>query len=439
MLLIYLPSASSRTEYIFDTIFNHEYGLSFRVTSDVNYFLNYQEEKINYSNKRFQNELYIHASYLLAENCIEPKSISIGKKNNTIILFPNDESCDIGFDVFAAAFYMLSRYEEYLPFSPDKYGRYNALDSVAYKNNFLQIPIVDYWLIIFKEILQNKFFSLAFKETKFKSIVTYDIDVAYKFKGRSFKRNAGATVKDVLHLDFKNILHRYKTLFHENKDPWDTYDYLKKIITQNNLSSLFFFLLADNSINDRNLHYKNPEMIELITKIKTFSEIGIHPSFKSSALLEKIGEEKKRLEDISGGIIIRSRQHFLKFTLPETYNALIDAGIEEDYSMGFPYEPGFRAGTSKPFYFYDLKYEKLTGLKIFPITFMEGSFINSKLSHEKIVRVIAGLIKEVKNVEGTLISIWHNHTVSDTKEFKNLKYIHEWMIEAIVETNNFSK
>jgi len=107
--------------------------------------------------------------------------------------------------------------------------------------------------------------------------------------------------------------------------------------------------------------------------------------------------------------------------------------------MGFPYEPGFRAGTSKPFYFYDLKYEKLTGLKIFPITFMEGSFINSKLSHEKIVRVIAGLIKEVKNVEGTLISIWHNHTVSDTKEFKNLKYIHEWMIEAIVETNNFSK
>jgi len=82
MLLIYLPSASSRTEYIFDTIFNHEYGLSFRVTSDVNYFLNYQEEKINYSNKRFQNELYIHATYLLAENCIEPKSISVGKKNN---------------------------------------------------------------------------------------------------------------------------------------------------------------------------------------------------------------------------------------------------------------------------------------------------------------------------------------------------------------------
>ncbi len=126
MLLIYLPATSSRTEYIFDTIFNQEYGISYRVTSDVNDFLNHKEEKINYSTKRFDDEFYIHASSILSENLIEKKTIPVDKKDGAIVLFPADETCDVGFDVFAASFYMLSRYEEYLPFSPDKYGRYDA-------------------------------------------------------------------------------------------------------------------------------------------------------------------------------------------------------------------------------------------------------------------------------------------------------------------------
>ena len=433
MLLIYLPQVSTRSKYIFDLIFTDEFGIEYNTTANITQFENHTEEKINYSVNRIKDEFFIKASSLLSENFIKNIEVPVTEKGQTKILFPNDELCDVGFDVFSSVFYMLSRYEEYLLFTPDKYGRFNVTDSLAFKNNFLQIPVVNKWVEQFKNLLQKKIPLLKFKPSKFGAIATYDIDVAYKFKGRSFNRNAGSTIKDFLRLDLKNIQNRIQTLNNKCKDPWNTYDYLREAIVQNNLQSIFFFLLGDNSINDGNLDYKNPVMKSLIDKIKIFSEIGIHPSFKTSSITKKILIEKQRLEKISGKKIIRSRQHFLKFTLPETYNALIKAGIAEDYSMGFPYTPGFRAGTSKPFYFYDLKKERSTNLKIFPITFMEGNFTEKEYpNHEKVAETIFNLIDEVKNVNGTFISIWHNHTVSDTNEYKDWRNIHEQMIQKIV-------
>ncbi len=174
-------------------------------------------------------------------------------------------------------------------------------------------------------------------------------------------------------------------------------------------------------------------MKDLVTKVSEFSEIGIHPSFKTPAIPKKISVEKRRLEKISGKKINKSRQHYLKFTLPDTYNHLIAAGIKEDYSMGFADMPGFRAGTCKPFYFYDLKNEKSTDLKIFPITVMEGSFINYlKIPPHDALDYIFKMIEEVKNVNGTFISIWHNHTLSETSMYKGWRYVHDKMIERIL-------
>lgn len=433
MLLIYLPEVSPRSEYIFEKIFLHEYGLEYNVTSDIKVFDDHSGEKINYSPQRFKDEFFVKACTLLSENFITKQNIIVKGKEETKILFATDESCDVGFDIFSAVFYMLSRYEEYLPFITDKYGRYNATDSFAYNYSFLQIPVVDKWLNQFKKILQKKFPFLRFESSTFKAIITYDIDVAFKFKGRTIARSAAATIRDLLKLHFRNIKSRSKTLANKINDPWNTYDYLFEIIEKNRLDSVFFFLIGDLSVHDRNLDYQSPVMQELVNKIKAFSEIGIHPSFNSSTNTKLIQKEKLRLEEMAGKKIIKSRQHFLKFTLPETYNALIAAGIEEDYSMGFPYSPGFRAGTSKPFYFYDLKNEKQTNLKLFPVTFMEGNFMQEKpVQREKILTAIFNLIDEVKAVDGTFISIWHNHTVSNTSEYKEWRNIHEQMMQHLL-------
>ena len=321
MLLIYLPQNTPRSEYIFDTIFINTFGIKYSTTNNVTEFENHHGEKLNYSGKRIKDETFIKASPLLSENFIHDIQVPVEEKGQMKVLFPNNEMCDVGFDIFSSVFYMLSRYEEYLAFTADRYGRYKGTDSIAFQNNFLQIPIVDKWIQLFKGFLQTKFPGLKFKTSKFEALVTYDIDVAYKFKGRSFRRNTGSVIKDFLQFDFQNIQARIRTFNNKCDDPWDTYDYLQETIMKNNLNSIFFFLLGDQSIHDRNLNYNNPVMKNLINKINTFSEIGIHPSFISSLFPEKISIEKQRLEMISGKQIYKSRQHFLKFILPGTYNS----------------------------------------------------------------------------------------------------------------------
>jgi hypothetical protein len=162
-------------------------------------------------------------------------------------------------------------------------------------------------------------------------------------------------------------------------------------------------------------------MKKLISKIKASSGIGIHPSFTTTDFPEKILVEKERLEHIADKTITKSRQHFLKFKLPDTYNSLLAAGITEDYSMGFPEAPGFRAGTCQPFYFYDLKNEKATHLKIFPVSCMDATFIHySKISAEKSLFAILNLMKEIKKADGVFIPIWHNNYLGESKKWKSV-------------------
>ena len=428
MLLIYLPINSSRCQYVFDLIFKDELGINFKTTNEVKEFEEYSGEKINYSPERITNGFFIKASSFLFETEIKKQEIKVIEQGAVKFLFPNEQD-DLGFDIFSSVFFMVSRYEEYLPFEGDQFGRFKASDTLAFQNIFLQKPIVNTWIENFKKILQNRFPGLKFKTHLFNSIVTYDIDVAYKYKGRSFGRNLGSALKDIIGFRAQNFKERIQTLLQSKKDPWDIYEDLQKSFLQNKLSTIFFFLLADKSEHDRNLNYQNPMMKRLINQIDSFSEIGIHPSFHTSAFPEKILIEKERLEDISSQKIMKSRQHYLKFNLPGTFNSLLSSGISEDYSMGFPEMPGFRAGTCKPFYFYDLKNEKATSLKIFPVTCMDATFIYYlEKSPEKCLVDILNLLKEVKNVNGTFIPIFHNDILGGNSKWKS---VHDQLIRQI--------
>lgn len=436
MLFIYSESISSRVDYVFDLVFKQEFEIEYSLTSDRNVFDAHHAEKINYSDARkSETEFFIKSAPLLFENFIEKKEIPVSGKFETIVLFPNDKSCDLGFDVFSALFYMVSRYEEYLPFTPDAHGRYKASESLAFRHHFLEMPVVNIWLNILRNTLQKKFPALSFKSSCFKAILTYDIDVAYKYRGRSIGRMIGAMGKDLLRWNWKNLIQRKLTMLHLGKDPWDVYDYLCETITKNKLDSRFFFLLANKGQHDRNLDWQGAIMKKLVQKIQTFSETGIHPSYQSSRVSKKILLEKQRLEELGGKKINKSRQHFLRFTLPDTYDALLQAGITEDYSMGFPSMQGFRAGTCTPFYFYNLKEEKATKLKIFPVTFMEGTFLSTNKPDDALQEMLK-MMEAVKDVGGTFISIWHNHTVSATSEYQAWREIHDQVIRAILQTRS---
>ncbi|HSV11822.1 MAG TPA: hypothetical protein VLI68_13695, partial [Hanamia sp.] len=122
MLLIYLSKESSRCNYVFDLIFKNEFGIEYHTTTDITAFHQHSEEKINYSDSKIAGEFFIKASSFLFENEIKKLEIKVAQKHGTKVLFPN-ENDDLGFDIFSSVFYLVSRYEEYLPFTPDEFGR----------------------------------------------------------------------------------------------------------------------------------------------------------------------------------------------------------------------------------------------------------------------------------------------------------------------------
>ena len=140
------------------------------------------------------------------------------------------------------------------------------------------------------------------------------------------------------------------------------------------------------------------------------------------------------MEDIVNFPVTKTRQHYLRIELPETYQYLVDLEFKEDYTMGYAQHYGFRAGTCTPFYFYDLDFEIQTPLKIMPFAVMDGTlkdYLN--LSTKRSFDVIYKLADEVKKVNGTFITVFHNESVSGYGRWKGWSEKFEEMIKRISE------
>jgi hypothetical protein len=334
------------------------------------------------------------------------------------------------FDVFAAGFYLLSRYEEYLPHIKDRFHRFPAKESLAYKNGFLKIPIIEYWLKELVLVIQSKFPHFKPASRKFKFINTIDIDNAYCYLEKGLLRTVGAICRSLLQFDFNPIHKRIRVLLGKEKDPYDTFDYLLGIQKKYDFKSIYFFLLADYGYNDKNIAHTSKKFQALVKTMADYVKVGIHPSWASNADTHKLSKEISRLEAIVNREVIRSRQHFLRLDLPTTYRRLIDLGILQDYTMGYASQVGFRAGTSLPFYFYDLDMEMQTPLILHPFAVMDGTLNEyMELPIDDAQYLVKELLDYVKEVDGVFISLWHNETLCDNRHWKDWRQVYEYTIE----------
>ena len=158
--------------------------------------------------------------------------------------------------------------------------------------------------------------------------------------------------------------------------------------------------------------------------------IGIHPSYQAHLNPNKTAEEILTLEKIIDKKVEKSRQHFLRLSLPESYQLLIRLGITEDYTMGYPDAIGFRAGTSLPYNWFDLTNNQSTTLKIIPFSIMDVT-LNQYLSLniENSIRLIRQTIDQIIHVDGHFVFIWHNSSLSDDDPWKGWRKVFESMLE----------
>ena len=426
-IMIYMPRLSARAEYIFFLLLRDLMGAELIVTDRREDYISYQGPRLEYTTEFSGQGIFIQPCGLLLENSIKPKTIRLFTYKNYPAFFAvQDDRSVFPFDLFSAAFYLVTRYEEYLSFTPDQYGRFRASDSIVTEGKFLSVPVVNVWTDLLKDHLKSVYPAIKFHEKNFRYIPTIDIDHAFAYKQRNFIRTLGGYGRSLIFGDLNKIVQRTGVLLGMSKDPYDQYDYIREIHTRFGLKPFYFILFADHGKDDNNVNLSGKVFRQLLLDLNKSGTVGIHPSLTSNKHPEVLLSEINGLSNILGHKIVKSRQHFLKISFPDTCRELIKLGITDDYSLGYASSPGFRAGIADPFPFFDLVCDRPEQLMIHPVALMDVTLKDYlKISPDEAIELCRLFIDTIKAVNGEFVSIWHNENFDESGRWRGWRKVYE--------------
>lgn len=438
-MLLYCNTITPRLQYIVDFFSKELFEERIIITTDSIAFNQAHGPKWNYSSQVFEEAvLSIHPVSLLFEQHIRLQSIHCFTLGGKVAFFPT--TGDYPFDILAAAFYLITRYEEYLPHEKDEYGRYAHTNSLAFREGFLDQPLVNCWLQDFKQVLQQKFPGILFRKHNFKCILSYDIDMAWSYLHKGLVRTTGGFARSILQGKWSQVQERWTVLRGKKKDPYDCFEWLDALHLYCRLKPYYFFLVASKQVGyDKNTPTHVKAFRELIEYYAQTYKTGIHPSWQSGDDTSLLLEEKEWLEAVADIPIIRSRQHYIRFHLPESYRHLIKAGIEKDFSMGYGSINGFRASVCSSFAWYDLQQETATSLLIYPFCFMDSnSFYEQKDTPQEAYAELVRYHEQIRKLNGMMISIWHNFVLGTDSHFAGWREMFELFMRETVYWDAYS-
>jgi hypothetical protein len=327
-------------------------------------------------------------------------------------------------DIFASIFYVLSRYEEYLSKEYDPHGRFPARASAQFRFGWIAHAVCDRWANFLLGILGLK------GDSPFQLVPSFDIDNTFAYRYKKGSRLWLSVLRDLKNRDFKRMRER-RSIKRGAQDPYDTFGKISEI--QNKFpQTRLFWLVAPLGEKDRNVSPTLPAHQELMRRMDRNQTVGLHPGYVSNGNAAKIRKEKSVLEGALGRTVQASRQHFLRFRLPVTYRALTACGFTDEYSMGFAEQPGFRAGTARPFFWFDLETNALTTLKVHPFVYMDGTLNEYlELNTEESKFKIQSLYEEVRDFGGDFVFIWHNETIGDYQKWKGWSAVLDFTLNLV--------
>jgi hypothetical protein len=433
MLLVYCHTITPRLQYIIDFFSKELFDEPIRLTADPAVFTASVDPRLNYSLHEFsEQELFIQSTSLLFETGIQEQPIQCFDVNFHRAFF--ETKGDFPFDIFAASFYLLSRYEEYLPHEKDIYGRFGHTNALAFREKFLNLPLVNIWLAEFKKVLQRKFPATRFRHGHFKCVLSYDVDMAYSYLHKGWVRTAGGFARNVMKGEWTLVKDRWQVLSGKKKDPYDCFEWLDALHLYCRVKPYFFFLVAKNTSRfDKNNSTRADIFRSLVEYYASSYKVGIHPSWQSGDDQKLLAEELEWLEVVTDKKITSSRQHYIRFTLPETYRDLIQAGIQKDFSMGYGSINGFRASVCSSFYWYDLQKETSTLLQVYPFCFMDAnSYYEQTDTPQEAYNELLHYYELVKKLKGICITIWHNSFLGTDSRFEGWRSMFELFMRETV-------
>lgn len=410
--------------YIIETIFQQFLGISYQIDNydgtDYRIILNNGRQLI--IQDHFFSKLNEEVGCLNIKNIpakvkfiknqfLYEQDIPVIYGTNQLEVYADKIIC--GIDIFASSFFMLTRWEEYVNPARDIHNCFPASESLAYKNNFLDRPVVSEYL----EMLWKMLLFLGIEQERlthnFEVVLTHDIDSMCYLE--NWKRVIRVMGGDVLRRrNIKLALERIPDFLAiragKAKDPYDTFSWLMTQSETANLKSHFYFKSAGTSKFDTNYSLNKPSFLKLVNEIKNRGHvIGFHPGYDTYNNLEQWSQEKQNLEKVLQLKVREGRQHYLRFEVPTTWQIWEDNNMEFDCTCGYNEREGFRCGVCYEYNIFNILTRKKMKLKEFPLTVMEGSLVNyQNMSPNDVQSRIEDLIEKVRKYRGKFVLLWHN-------------------------------
>lgn len=332
------------------------------------------------------------------------------------------------YDVLSLIFWSLTRMEEYgKPDLADAHRRFPEEELTAVKHGFQDIPFVDQWVNQLARQLQS--LGLPVKNPKFSKVATLDIDNPTAYRHKGFLRNAGSVASHFLQGNRTKSWQRLAVSLGLQPDPFYSFPRIEEVCQRLDMKPMHFFWIGDYGPNDKGLSHQNPFFRRLVQETAQRYPVGLHPSYRTLEEPHRIKTEKERLERITGQRITQSRQHYLRFRFPETFRHLIEAGITDDYSLGFSSVFGYRAGTSQSFVWFDVEKNQETRLTLHPFALMDSTALHYlRLSPEEFIETARDMESRLRHLGGTLSLLFHNENIGGQLEWKGWERVFETLM-----------
>jgi hypothetical protein len=396
--------------HFFNTYTDHEVGF----TNILETFIAHSGPKFSYTKNALGNEFFIKSHDLLFEQGLKDHDISLDLWGDTPAFFVCDENSAIPFDLFAATFYMLSRYEEYMPHLKDDMGRFTTQNSLLFAEDKLNFPVVDIWAQQFLDRLSIDFPEIQKKLNPPVLKTILEVPECFAFQSKSLLRTLVESLLDLISFRLGSLVDRMAVRFGMRKDPYDVYDDWIAWHQKYHLSTKVLFLFARPGTHDRNINIFKKEFQSKIKQVSDYVPVSLLASFQSVGFVDSLEEERSRL-----GLLIHRRlrvvrQHHLRLRFPDSYRDFTACGYLHDYSLQFTDRAGYRAGTGFPFYFYDLSSEQRTSLQIHPVAVSES--ILRKQGTARKARRLLETLKKYGTLYGTPLTLVALPTMIDNRK-----------------------
>ena len=332
----------------------------------------------------------------------------------------------LGLDVFGAAFFMLTGYEEYVKPQRDMHGRFLSVDSLAFQQGFLERPIINEYLEILWTVLQRADLVHHRKIRRYRLLPTHDVDAPFDLYLQPEERKAELLKEPMPDgMSAEERLHVLREAEHGNwqADPSYSFETIMRMSEGLGLSSRFYFMNAQGrSAADGNFDADAPVILRTMRNISARGhEIGLHASYASfhneAELREEAGHMRRMLaaaqlpSDVMG-----LRVHYLRWSCPDSWQAAENAGIQYDSTLGFADRAGFRCGICYAYPVFNLKTRQELQLLEQPLIVMDRSLLCEKymgLNGTAAFSYMRKLENACRKYQGDFVILWHTHVFRD--------------------------